>query len=212
MAQCSGPDAETQVWSGKLAEKAALPQAGQSVVAHFLATQGTWMQKAAFNRREGLTSHARERMLRNVTEKEAVRLLRLNGQPDLSDLSVSVDTHGPSTDFVLLCCPYPQRHDHAARIAAGLLADQAIAVARRWPPNVMMPTNVHAALIDAMLADVPPRGFDEGPDEEENRRICEAQQRAELEWESHLWELLETLPQVWRALVERDSIAGRHVQ
>jgi hypothetical protein len=51
--QCSGPDAETQVWS-KLAEKTALPQAGQSVVAHFLATQGTWMQKAAFYTREGL--------------------------------------------------------------------------------------------------------------------------------------------------------------
>ena len=208
----SSPAAGVQRWWVELAEMAALPSAGQNVVARALAVEGTWAQKVVFYQRGDLSVVARECVLRNVAASEAVRLLAVDGLPDSSLLCVAVDAFGPLPELVLLCSPYRELDDDAARIAARLPAGQAIAVARRWPPSVVMPTSVHVALVEAMLADVPPRQVEEGPDEEENRRAQEAQFHREEEWESHLWEMLESLPQVWRTLAERGDKAARHVQ
>ena len=204
--------AEIARWWVKLAEMTVLPKAGHAVVARALAAEGTWAQKVAFYHRADLLSVARECMLRSGTADEAVRLLAADGRPDGKLLEVALDAFGPSVGLVLLCSPHQELHDDAARIAARLTSDRAIEVARRWPPSMIMPMGVHVALVEAMLADVPPRQVPEGPDEEENRRAEEAQFRRETEWESHLWELLEHLPQEWRSLAERRDMAGRHVQ
>lgn len=208
----SSPVAEIARWWVRLADMTALPKAGQAVVARALAAEGSWAQKVAFYRRADVSPAARECMLRSVTAGEAVRLLAANSRPDWSLLDVALDAFGPSAGLVLLCSPHQALHDDAARIAARLPSDQVIEVARRWPPSMIMPMGVHVALVEAMLADVPPRQVAQGPDEEENRRAEEAQFRRETEWENHLWELLEHLPQVWRELAERDDMAGRHVQ
>lgn len=204
--------AEGSRWWVKLADMTALPKAGQAVVARALAAEGSWAQKIAFYRRTDLSPVARECMLRSITAGEAVRLLAADGRPDRSLLDVALDAFGPSAGLVLLCSPHHELHDDAARIVARLPSDQAIEVARRWLPSMIMPVGVHVALVEAMLADVPPQQVEEGPDEEENRRAEEAQFRRETEWESHLWELLEHLPQLWRSLAERGDVAGRHVQ
>lgn len=206
------PAAEVAPWWVKLADTMALPVMGQAVVARALAAEGTWAQKVAFYRRADISPAARESMLRSVTASEAVRLLAVDVRPDGSLLDVAVDAFGPSVGLVLLCSTHEEFHDDAVRIATRLPADQAISVARRWPPGRSMPTSVHVALVEAMLADVPSRQVAEGPDEEENRRAQEAQFHREEEWENHLWEILEPLPQVWRPLAERRDRAGRHVQ
>jgi len=63
---CSSPAAGVQRWWVGLAEMAALPSAGQYVVARVLAVEGTWAQKVVFYQRGDLSAVARECVLRNV--------------------------------------------------------------------------------------------------------------------------------------------------
>ena len=142
----SRPAAEVAPWWVKLADMTALPEMAQAVVARALAAEGAWAQKAAFYRRADISPVARESMLRSVTASEAVRLLAVDGRPDRSLLDVAVDAIGPSAGLVLLCSSHQKLHDDAARIAARLPADEAIAAARRWPPSMIMPMGVHVAL------------------------------------------------------------------
>ncbi|MGW7007645.1 hypothetical protein ACWGCW_33785 [Streptomyces sp. NPDC054933] len=189
-----------------------LPEAVQASVAEMLVAHGTPPQRAAFCAREDVADSVRTGMLRAVGASEATRLLRCVSRLNAGLLLTVFQAHGASEDLLLACAAHLESDDLAVRIAGELRAAGAIEAARRWPRSRPLPLQVHSALIDAMLNDVPPRTGCNGPDKEENDRNLKAQMAAEGEWEDQLWELIEYVPQWWGDLAARDGRAGRHVQ
>lgn len=189
-----------------------LPEAAQASVAEMLVAHGTPPQRAAFCAREDVADSVRTGMLRAVDASEATRLVRCVPRLNAELALTAFQTHGASADLLLACSAHLESDDLAVRIAGELRAAGAIEAARRWPRSRPLPLQVHSALIDAMLNDVPPRTGCNGPDKEENDRNLKAQMAAEGEWEDQLWELIEHVPQWWADLAARDGRAGRHVQ
>jgi hypothetical protein len=122
---------EIMPWWSVLAGSPTLPLAGQEAVAHALAIHGTPAGRAAFHERKDLTTTAHASLLRAVSSNEAALLLVRHGCPDVEHLRVATAAHEPRAEFVVLCSGYPELHDHAAQIAAGLPA----AVASRSGPS-----------------------------------------------------------------------------
>ncbi|MCQ4085208.1 hypothetical protein NGB36_32780, partial [Streptomyces sp. RB6PN25] len=195
-----------------LAMRDDLPEAAQASIAEMLVAHGTPPQRAAFCAREDVADPARTGILRAVDASEATRLVRCVPRLNAELVLTVFQARGASVDLLLACAARFESDDLAVRIAGELRAAGAIEAARRWPRSRPLPPQVHSALIDAIINDVPPRTGCNGPDKEENDRNLKAQMAAEGEWEAQLWELIEHVPQWWGDLAARDGRAGRHVQ